>query len=53
MQSVRDMARREAISLEIRGEGLAIHQAPTPGTIVYGMNKRVRVSFSADGGQGG
>lgn len=53
VQSVRDMARREAISLEIRGEGLAIHQAPTPGTIVYGVNKRVRVSFSTDGGQGG
>lgn len=51
--SVREMARSEQISLEIRGSGLAIKQAPTPGTVVFGASKRVRVLFSSDGGQGG
>ena len=52
LASVRRMARLEQISLEVRGDGLAVEQVPTPGTVVSGTRKRVRVSFSG-GGQGG
>ena len=52
LASVRRMARLEQISLEVRGDGLAVEQVPTPGTVVSGTRKRVRVSFSG-GGKGG
>lgn len=46
--AVRELARRERIRLEVRGEGLAIQQHPAPGTIVVGSDRSVRVSFSTE-----
>ena len=46
VESVRRMAARDSIVIEIHGRGLAIDQSPTPGTVVVGKQKQVRVSFS-------
>ncbi len=46
--SVRAMATREKIRLEVRGEGLAIKQHPAPGTIVVDPSRNVWVAFSSE-----
>jgi cell division protein FtsI (penicillin-binding protein 3) len=46
--SVRAMAAREKIQLEVRGEGLAIEQQPAPGTIVVHSRRNVWVAFSSE-----
>jgi hypothetical protein len=52
LDSVRRIATRNQLILEVRGTGLAIDQRPTPGTVVIGSKKHVLVSFS-DGGREG
>jgi len=47
--SVRAMAKRERIRIEVRGRGLAVKQHPSPGTIVVGPDRNVWVAFSSDG----
>ncbi len=46
--SARNMAERETLVLEIVGDGLAIGQDPSPGTVLVGNQKRVRVVFGTD-----
>ncbi len=52
VESVRKMATRSKLTLEVRGSGLAIDQAPNPGTVVVGSRKHVLVSFSKGGREG-
>ena len=52
LESVREMAARNKLELEVRGTGLAIEQRPTPGTIVMGSKRQVLVSFSSGGREG-
>ncbi|MBW1886296.1 MAG: PASTA domain-containing protein [Deltaproteobacteria bacterium] len=52
LDSVRRIATRNRLILEVRGTGLAIDQQPTPGTVVVGSKRHVLVSFS-DGGREG
>ncbi|MBW2388740.1 MAG: PASTA domain-containing protein [Deltaproteobacteria bacterium] len=52
LDSVRRIATRNRLVLEVRGTGLAIDQQPTPGTVVVGSKRHVLVSFS-DGGREG
>jgi cell division protein FtsI (penicillin-binding protein 3) len=47
LESVREMAARNKLELEVRGTGIAIEQRPTPGTIVMGSKRQVLVSFSS------
>jgi cell division protein FtsI (penicillin-binding protein 3) len=48
--AARQLAARDALKLVILGDGLAVAQDPTPGTVVSGSDKRVRIHFS-DGGK--
>lgn len=50
--SARQIASRDRIRIDVRGNGLAVDQHPLPGTVVFGSSKRVSISFS-DGGFGG
>ena len=46
--SARSMAAREALMIEIIGDGLAIDQDPSPGTVLIGRQKSIRVTFRTD-----
>jgi len=46
--AARQLAARDALRIEIHGNGLAVAQDPTPGTVVSGSDKHVRVRFSFD-----
>jgi len=48
VESVRSMATRDALMIEVVGDGLAIEQEPSPGTVLVGSNKRIRVLFGTD-----
>jgi len=48
--AARRLAARDALNLVILGDGLAVAQDPTPGTVVSGADRRVQIRFS-DGGE--
>ncbi len=48
VDSARALAARDSLDIEVTGRGLAIRQEPSPGTVVVGSRRRVRVYFSYD-----
>ena len=51
--AARQLAARDALKIVVLGNGLAVAQDPTPGTVVSGPEKRVRVRFSNGSGKNG
>jgi beta-lactam-binding protein with PASTA domain len=48
VDSARALAAHDSLDIEVTGRGLAIRQDPSPGTVVVGSRRRVRVYFSYD-----
>jgi len=53
VDSARTLAARDSLDIEVTGRGLATRQDPSPGTVVVGTRRRVRVYFSYDSDNSG